>query len=104
MKVLFKSCLLLSACTAAWVLPAQADEPAPDGKEVYQQACARCHERGIIGAPRREDANAMEVLRAKGKDTLYRSTIEGVGRMPAKGRATISDEAAKAATDYMLAP
>lgn len=100
MKIAFKACLIMASLLA---FAAQADEPQmPQGKEVYQQACARCHDRGLMGAPRIQDKEAMQALNAKGKEALYRATIKGVGRMPPKGRANISDDEAKAATDYMV--
>jgi cytochrome c5 len=41
---------------------------------------------------------------AQGKPALYNSALKGKGAMPAKGgNATLSDDAVKAAVDYMLA-
>lgn len=99
MKIAFNVFFVMTAGLLAFT--AQADEPV-QGKDVYQQACARCHDRGIMGAPRRQDKEAMQALNAKGREALYRATIKGVGRMPPKGRMDISDDAAKAATDYMV--
>ena len=73
------------------------------GEQVYQQVCASCHQAGILNAPRPGDVAAWQVRLAKGKDTLYANAINGIGAMPAKGgRVDMSDEAIKAAVDYLL--
>ncbi len=56
-----------------------------------------------MNAPKPGDAAAWEPRLAKGKDVLYTSAISGIGAMPAKGgRADVSDDAVKAAVDYMI--
>jgi len=73
------------------------------GEQVYQQVCAACHTAGVLNAPKRGDAAAWEPRLAKGIDALYTSSINGIGAMPAKGgRADVSDDAIKAAVDYMV--
>jgi cytochrome c5 len=77
---------------------------ATDGAGVYNQACTACHGAGIAGAPKTGDKGAWGARVAKGKPTLYDHAIKGVGAMPAKGgNASLSDDAVKAAVDYMLA-
>ncbi len=80
---------------------------APSGQDVYQQACAACHAAGVAGAPKLGDAAAWSERIAQGNDTLYDHAINGfqgsAGYMPPKGgRADLSDEAIKAAVDYMV--
>lgn len=73
------------------------------GEQVYQQVCASCHTSGVLNAPKPGDAAAWEPRLAKGSDTLYANAINGIGAMPAKGgRADVSDDAIKAAVDYLL--
>ncbi len=73
------------------------------GDQVYQQVCASCHTAGILNAPKPGDAAAWAPRLAKGNDTLYAHAINGIGAMPAKGgRADMSDDAIKAAVDYMI--
>lgn len=73
------------------------------GEQVYQQVCAACHTSGVLNAPKLGDAAAWEPRLAKGVEGLYASAIKGIGAMPAKGgRADMSDEAIKAAVDYLL--
>jgi len=79
-----------------------------DAKMVYETACMACHGMGIAGAPKVGDKGAWGPRIAAGKATLHKHAIEGfqgsVGFMPAKGgRADLSDDAVKAAVDYMVA-
>ncbi len=74
-----------------------------NGEAVYQQVCAACHTAGVLNAPKPGDTAAWEPRLAKGMDAMYANAINGIGAMPAKGgRADMSDEAIKAAVDYLL--
>lgn len=80
---------------------------APSGQQVYQQACAACHGAGVAGAPKFGDAGAWSDRVSKGMDTLTEHAIKGfqgsAGYMPPKGgRADLSDEAVRAAVEYMV--
>lgn len=85
---------------------AAAEEAAMSGQQVYQDVCAACHDTGAGGAPKlTQDAWADRI--EKGKETLYRHSIEGfqgdAGMMPAKGgRTDLSDQEVKNAVDHML--
>lgn len=77
------------------------------GEEVYNSACAVCHGAGIAGAPKVGDATVWTARIAQGDDKLYANAINGyqgsAGVMPAKGgRADLTDEAVRAAVDYMI--
>jgi cytochrome c5 len=73
------------------------------GDQVYQQVCSSCHAAAVLNAPKPGDAAAWAPRLAKGNDALYASAINGIGAMPAKGgRADMSDDAIKAAVDYMI--
>jgi cytochrome c5 len=75
-----------------------------DGAATYKQACQACHMTGAAGSPKLGDKAAWEPRIAQGKDALYANAINGKGTMPAKGgRADLSDDAVKAAVDYMIA-
>lgn len=78
-----------------------------DARMVYETACMACHGMGLAGAPKFGDKGAWGPRIAAGKETLHKHAIEGfqgsVGFMPAKGgRADLSDDAVKAAVDYMV--
>ena len=76
---------------------------ADDAKKTYDEACGVCHNAGVAGAPKLGDATAWAPRIATGKDALYATSLNGKGAMPAKGgRADISDDAIKAAVDYMV--
>ena len=74
------------------------------GKSTYDSACAVCHGAGVAGAPKLGDKGAWGPRIAAGKPALYNSVLKGKGAMPPKGGNTaLSDDAVKAAVDYMLA-
>jgi cytochrome c5 len=82
--------------------PASADPAA--GQQVYRQACAFCHDKGIAGAPRVDDSMAWGLRMAQGVDALYASAIHGKGAMPARGgNPALADADIEAAVDYILA-
>jgi cytochrome c5 len=97
---------LIIAVSTLGLLGASATAMA-DGKATYTQACAACHAAGVAGSPKLGDKAAWKARIAQGKDTLYEHAIKGfkgkAGFMPAKGgRADLSDDAVKAAVDYMV--
>ena len=85
-----------------------ASMPVRAGQEVYQTGCVACHGAGIAGAPKLGDKGQWAMRIAKGLDTLYTSSVNGVqgstGVMPAKGgNPALSDAEVRAAVDYMVA-
>lgn len=81
--------------------------PAADGKSVYENACVACHAAGLAGAPKVGDKAAWSARIAQGNATLEKHAIAGfqgaAGFMPAKGgRMDLSDDAVKAAVEYMV--
>ena len=76
---------------------------AADGQGTYQQACFACHGTGAAGAPKLGDKAAWGPRIAQGTATLHNHALHGIRAMPAKGgRADLSDDAVKAAVDYMV--
>lgn len=74
------------------------------GQQIYRQACAFCHDRGVAGAPKTGDVAAWNARLAQGMDALYTAAIRGKGAMPAKGgNPSLSDTDVNAAVDYMIA-
>jgi cytochrome c5 len=74
------------------------------GKATYDATCSVCHAAGVAGAPKLGDKAAWAPRLKGGKDALVASVIKGKGAMPPKGGNTsLSDDAVKAAVDYMTA-
>ena len=73
-------------------------------EENYEKTCATCHKIGIAGAPKFGDVAQWESRIAKGMETLYSSSIDGLPPgMPAKGMCfSCSDDELKAIVDYMV--
>lgn len=83
---------------------AAAARKAMSGDEVVAQVCAACHDSGLAGAPRSDDAAAWQArLRAAGgMDALVQSAIRGKNAMPPRGgRADLSDREIEAAVERM---
>lgn len=84
-----------------------ASVPATDlvhGQQIYRQACAFCHDKGVAGAPKTGDVASWGPRLAQGMDALYAASLRGKGTMPARGgNPALSDGDVKAAVDYMVA-
>lgn len=77
-----------------------------DGSVIYGNLCAGCHTSGAGGAPKL-DAAGIGARAGKGKDLLYKHSIEGftgdAGVMPARGgNPALTDDQVKATVDWML--
>jgi len=85
--------------------PAGAAAPAKaDGKATYDTVCMACHSTGAAGAPKYGDKAAWAPRLKQGQPALYAAALKGKGAMPPKGgNTTLSDDAVKAAVDYMAA-
>jgi cytochrome c5 len=74
------------------------------GKVVYADNCAYCHDSGLTGAQKLTDAKAWAPLLKEGKDFLYNAAINGSFGGPAKGgNPKLSDADTRLAVDYMVA-
>lgn len=94
------------AKVAAVAAPAAASRgsDASAGKATYDATCSVCHAAGVAGAPKLGDKAAWAPRLKAGKDALVAAVIKGKGAMPPKGGNTsLSDDAVKAAVDYMTA-
>jgi len=73
------------------------------GIQIYSQNCFVCHDTGVLGSPKIGDKDAWADRIAKGVETLYASSINGLASMPARGgNPSLDDDAIKAAVDYMI--
>ena len=78
--------------------------PAANGKAVFDANCQACHGTGLPGVPKLGDKAAWAPRIGTGMAALHASALKGKGAMPAKGgNLTLSDDAVKAAVDYMIA-
>ena len=84
--------------------PAPAAETAAvDGESVYKGSCMACHGTGAAGAPKVGDKAAWKPRIAQGMDTLVKHATGGFKAMPPRGgNASLSDEAVKAAIEFMV--
>lgn len=71
------------------------------GEQVYQTACAACHNSGAAGAPKLGDAGAWAARIKTGYDTLLNSALKGKGAMGAQGGGDYSDLEIGRAVVYM---
>ena len=75
------------------------------GQVIYDQYCASCHNSGLMGAPKKGDANDWDTRISQGDAVLAKHAIEGFNAMPAKGTCMdCSDEEIVAAINYMIKP
>ncbi|MHB1213959.1 MAG: c-type cytochrome [Thiobacillus sp.] len=94
----------VSAPPITEAVPAAASPDLAHGQQIYRQACAFCHDRGVAGAPKIGEAAAWSPRLAQGKDVLYISALGGKGAMPAKGgNPSLAAADVKAAVDYLVA-
>lgn len=93
---------ILAGMTAAAML-LFAGQACADGKEVYEQVCAKCHRTGLMGAPKAGNTAAWESRVKSGLQTLYDSALNGKNEMPPKGgKERLSAEEVKAAVEYLV--
>ena len=77
--------------------------PAADGKTVFDANCQACHGTGLPGVPKLGDKAAWAPRIGAGLAALQANALKGKNAMPAKGgNLTLSDDAVKAAVDYMV--
>jgi cytochrome c5 len=79
---------------------------AADGKAIYNQTCAMCHQEGLMNAPKFGDKAAWEPRLKTGHAALLHVALNGkpnTPMIPRGGNPKLSDEEIGAALDYMLA-
>ncbi len=97
----FKAPEPAAAPAAAGAATAAKGDPAK-GKAVYDAHCVACHASGVAGAPKFGDKAAWEKRIAQGYDTLVTHATKGIGAMPPKGGADISDADLANAVAYLF--
>ena len=78
--------------------------PAFNAKGEYDKICAACHGSGLLGAPKFGDTAAWQARLDKhgSLDALVKQGIQGLGSMPPKGGAGISDDQFHDVVVYLL--
>ena len=90
-----------------WSEPVSGLTPAVErrGEQVVQAQCAKCHQRGVNGAPKIGDRDAWIPRLKQGLDFVVRSAINGHGPMPPRGgMADLTDSEMRGAIIYMYNP
>jgi cytochrome c5 len=90
-----------------WTEPASAKEMAAErsGAQVVKAQCAKCHDKGVGGAPKIGDRAAWTPRLKDGLENAVRSAIRGHGGMPARGgMADLTDNEIRAAVTHMINP
>jgi cytochrome c5 len=73
------------------------------GEEIVKAQCAKCHEKGVGGAPKIGDRAAWIPRLKPGLDVVVRSAIQGHGGMPPRGGlANLTDPELRNAVVYMI--
>ncbi len=86
------------AMASAAAAPAAVKSP----EDLFNGACAACHNTGVAGAPKMGDTAAWEPRYAAGMDALLASATNGKGAMPPRGGSTYSDDEIRSVIEYML--
>lgn len=73
-----------------------------DVQAAYMRTCFACHNAGVSGAPRPNDADAWNERMEKGMEAVMQIVINGVNAMPAKGLCfDCTNEDLQAVVQYM---
>lgn len=96
-------CVTGQDCSAEAMAASAVAQVDRSGEEVYQAACAACHNSGAAGAPRIRQGNWQSRLDTRGNDMLVSNAVNGYNAMPAKGGCgNCSDEEVASAVQYIL--
>ncbi len=90
-----------------WAEPASLEDLAAErsGPQIVKEQCAKCHQKGVGGAPRIGDRDAWTPRLKDGLDNAVRAAIHGHGGMPPRGaRADLTDAEVRSAVLYMINP
>lgn len=95
--------LLLISCLEENKSPVSLISESRTTEEIYTQACAFCHDRGMAGAPIYANAFSWGQRVNKRIDTLTYNVKYGLNTMPAMGLcADCTDEELRAVVQYMI--
>lgn len=70
---------------------------------IVDRHCQACHDAGLAGAPKMDDADGWAPRIASGIDAMTQTVISGKGAMPPKGTCfTCTDDQLKLAVEVMV--
>lgn len=70
---------------------------------IVDRHCQACHDAGLAGAPKMNDAENWAARIATGVDAMTQTVISGKGAMPPKGTCfSCTDEQIRAAVEVMI--
>jgi cytochrome c5 len=93
----------LLAAGVSIIAMAAGPSPARTGKQVYEEACAKCHATGVQGAPRVGDNKAWQTRAARGLTSLNQTVLKGIRNMPPHGaRLDLTDLELRRGITYMV--
>ena len=70
---------------------------------IVDRHCQACHDAGLAGAPKMDDADSWAPRIATGVDAMTQTVISGKGAMPPKGTCfNCTDDQLRAAVEVMI--
>jgi cytochrome c5 len=95
--------LCLAAFVLLWSPAGVIADRLEDGQEIYNQACARCHDSGLEGAPVTGQTRDWDDRSDLWEAVLFEHAEKGYTTMPARGGdSRLSEYEVNAAAEYML--
>ena len=102
-QYLTSASVALLAASLSLVAAAADPSPARTGKQVYDEACAKCHATGAQGAPRVGDHKAWQTRASRGLSSLNQTVLKGIRNMPPHGaRLDLTDVELRRGITYMV--
>ncbi|WP_438863276.1 c-type cytochrome [Neptunicella sp.] len=73
------------------------------GEDIFKTTCSACHGTGVMGAPKKGNADDWKSRIAQGEDVLIKHAMGGFNAMPPKGTCgDCSEDDIKATIEYMI--
>jgi cytochrome c5 len=95
--------LILSAVALLGTSAQATEQRMQEGKKAYENTCARCHEAGVMQAPRTQQAKDWEGRSHLWDSVLVEHANKGYLAMPPQGGdGGMSDYDIRAAAEYMV--
>lgn len=100
MRPTFLGCLLLTAANPGALAAGDWENRA---ERIYRSVCARCHDSGLLDAPKMGDEAAWKPRIAEGQKALTRLATKGIRQMPPRGgNPSLTDAEVAAAVTHLV--